>query len=332
MRVTFIVGSDLTKFGGIQKHVKSLAKNFMTIMNKEIEFVTPISKFKFMNKPIPSFKNYQIINEKNGVLHFFGFTCLFTGILLRILKKSGRVVVYTPCMHPFESHNSPFLAKCNFFLLIRPSLKKVDKIIVLSVFEQVFFEKYVDKNKIELIPSGIDFTEEHKVEPTEKKYFLFVGRDDANKRMNVVETLAKNRPEYQFICLCNTKKDNTKNLTYLSKLTNEELKSLYCGAIATLVPSKYESFSLVALESLSVGSPVILSENVQIKSILPDSVKWVVRDEHLLDGFDKGLNHFFQLNNDNSMRMKVHLEGVDIARKCSWINITNCHFNLYKDL
>jgi glycosyltransferase involved in cell wall biosynthesis len=285
-----------------------------------------------MNKPLPNYKNYQNLNDEQGVLHFFGFTCLFIGILMRTLNKAGRVVVYTPCMHPFDTHKSPFLAKCNFFLLIRPSLKKVDKIVVLSTLEQVFFEKYVDKNKIELIPSGIDFIEVQKVEQLEKNYFLFVGRDDANKRMNVVEMLAKLRPEFQFICLCNTKKDDTANLSYLSKLTNEELKGLYRGAIATLVPSKYESFSLVALESLSAGSPVILSENVQIKTLLPNSVKRVVSESQLLDGFDKSLIDFFKLSRDATAIMNISQDGINVARSCSWDNISSIHFNLYKHL
>jgi glycosyltransferase involved in cell wall biosynthesis len=51
-----------------------------------------------------------------------------------------------------------------------------------------------------------------------------------------------------------------------------ELATLYAKASLVVIPSKYEAFSYAALEALSYGTPVLLSERVRIADYL-DGVK-----------------------------------------------------------
>ncbi len=48
----------------------------------------------------------------------------------------------------------------------------------------------------------------------------------------------------------------------------EELCSLYAKASLLVVPSRYEAFSYAALEALSYGTPVLLSDRVRIADYL----------------------------------------------------------------
>ena len=48
----------------------------------------------------------------------------------------------------------------------------------------------------------------------------------------------------------------------------DELCSLYAKAALLVVPSRYEAFSYVALEALSYGTPVLLSDRVRIADYL----------------------------------------------------------------
>ena len=54
----------------------------------------------------------------------------------------------------------------------------------------------------------------------------------------------------------------------LSPLSDPELALFYAGALAVLVPSRYEGFGLPALEAMSCGAPVIASDAGAHREIL----------------------------------------------------------------
>ena len=75
------------------------------------------------------------------------------------------------------------------------------------------------------------------------------------------------------------------NIHYLGALTSEaELDSAYRMCDAVLIPSRDESYSLVALEALMYGKPIVVSKNVGAKYLVSsnngvivdtgDSVAW----------------------------------------------------------
>ncbi|QUM77879.1 glycosyltransferase family 4 protein [Moritella sp. 24] len=328
MILNFVVGSNLKLFGGIQKHVNNIVSE-MKVNKIHVELHVPNSRMKILNKPLPSLKDFFKLRESKGVIHFFGFTCLFVGILLRFTSKNKHIV-YTPCMHPFYTHRFPILARFNFYLLLKPSLYKIDKILVLSQFEADFFSKYVHLDRISFIPSGIDEIISKNDISNKRTHFLFVGRDDDNKRMYIVEELAKLNPNLNFICVCNTNKSNSENIKYVTGLSDYDLKRLYQNAISTLIPSKYESFSIVALESIASGTPVIISENVQIKSMLPNKIMRLVSDSHLLEGFQSAINEFNGIMEDKVTLNEVSLTSLEIASVATWKKISDDHINIYK--
>ena len=51
-------------------------------------------------------------------------------------------------------------------------------------------------------------------------------------------------------------------------ITDEELNALYDEASLVVIPSRYEAFSYVALEAFAHGTPVVMSDRVQIASYL----------------------------------------------------------------
>jgi D-inositol-3-phosphate glycosyltransferase len=65
---------------------------------------------------------------------------------------------------------------------------------------------------------------------------------------------------------CNLKIQNS--VTFLGLVKHEHLPYFYSAADACVVPSYYESFGLVALESLACGTPVVATDVGDFKSII----------------------------------------------------------------
>jgi len=68
-------------------------------------------------------------------------------------------------------------------------------------------------------------------------------------------------------------------VTFSGLVKQEELPYFYSAADVCVIPSHYESFGLVALESLACGTPVVATDVGDLKSIIRDGENgYVVRD------------------------------------------------------
>ena len=328
MVINFVVGSDLSKMGGIQKHVLCLSDELKRL-NVKINWINRNDKnLSFTNKAIPGLKVLLKNFRSRENFHFFGFTCFYVAFLLNVISTKA-TVIYTPCMHPFETHSKPIFAKYFFLLFVKPMFYKVDKILVFSQSESDFYCQYVDCSKVKIVPSGVYLDRKYKANAKDRNYFVFVGRDDQNKRLSVLEAVAKRNPNLRFKFVTNNEKMSTGNIEYFRGLNDEEIIDLYANAIATVVPSKYESFSIVTLESLAAGTPVIISENVQIREFLSNDIKLVIDEADLVNNLEIALIKFHNARNDmddvsNSARKN--------AQKFEWSNIAKLNFETYSEL
>ena len=67
----------------------------------------------------------------------------------------------------------------------------------------------------------------------------------------------------------------TNTSTYMLKLSDEDLKVAYSGAIALVYPSLYEGFGLPILEAMACGCPVITCKTASIPEVGGDAVIYV---------------------------------------------------------
>jgi D-inositol-3-phosphate glycosyltransferase len=75
------------------------------------------------------------------------------------------------------------------------------------------------------------------------------------------------------------------SITFLDLVNHDQLPYFYSGADVSVVPSYYESFGLVALESLACGTPVVATDVGDFRDIIREGeTGYVVRDNvpHLL--------------------------------------------------
>jgi glycosyltransferase involved in cell wall biosynthesis len=328
MKINFVLGNDLKKFGGIQRHVTSLRQHLEEKGTKVLVLGKSDKDFIFAGKAIPGLKKILRYFRSIETFHFFGFTCFYVAFFLKLVSKDAKIV-YTPCMHPFATHRHPILAKIFFSIFLKPSLKKIDKLIVLSKYEFDFFKDFLDEDVITIIPSGIENVGDIPIGITSGDYFLFVGRDDENKRLFLLERLAEIVQDLNFVFVTNKRKPNRSNVTYLNGVSDEDLKAVYSKATATIVPSKYESFSIVALESLANGTPIIITENVQIKSFLCQSIMTIVYENDVLNNLERAVRDIAEKTAND---IDIRRTSIEAAKGFLWLEIADEHVNIYCNL
>jgi glycosyltransferase involved in cell wall biosynthesis len=147
-------------------------------------------------------------------------------------------------------------------ILLKPLLKYCDKIVTVNREEYEFFRKY-NKN-CHLIPLWIDRIYLPKNTHKENN-LLFVGRNDSNKNLKFLYNLPKHT--YTITCVTN-KRPIRADFIFCKNIDDVELDLLYDFASLVIVPSRYESFSLVALEALTHGTPILISDRVRISDYL----------------------------------------------------------------
>jgi len=102
-------------------------------------------------------------------------------------------------------------------------------------------------------------------------------------------------------------------LVFLGAIKDDDLPSIYRGALAVAYVSLYEGFGLPPLEAMACGTPVITSNVTSIPEVVGDQGLMV--DPHDVDAIADGL---LRLVDDPSLRAKLRLNGLERAKQFSW--------------
>ncbi len=126
------------------------------------------------------------------------------------------------------------------------------------------------------------------IEPTYRHegYFLFVGRLSEEKGVDMVIHVAKLLPDIKFkiagrgphMEYLHRLAIDAPNVEFLGFRSGDELRDLYRGACAVLLPSRvHEVFPLITLEAMAAGKSVIASDVGGVSEVVEDRVNgWLV--------------------------------------------------------
>ncbi|MFX0137735.1 MAG: glycosyltransferase family 4 protein [Candidatus Hodarchaeota archaeon] len=147
------------------------------------------------------------------------------------------------------------------------SLKKADLIIPISKKMKITaLNLGIDRNKIsEVVTPGLDtdMFKPYKIK-SEKFTVGYAGRLSPEKGINTLIKIMKLAPEINFL-VAGEKQINVKfpkNCTYLGRLPFKEMPHFYNKVDVIIVPSKFESFGFVFLETYACGKPLITSKEI----------------------------------------------------------------------
>lgn len=99
---------------------------------------------------------------------------------------------------------------------------------------------------------------------------LFVGRDVPHKQRSFANQIA-----------CKLDLNYVEIIAGEDFISDEKLAEVYRNTKVVFIPSKYESYSLVAVEALLAGAVVVAFPNVQVGEALVDVSRFIVTPDHL---------------------------------------------------
>jgi D-inositol-3-phosphate glycosyltransferase len=248
-------------------------------------------------------------------------------------------------------------------------LNIADRIIAATLAEksQLQFLYHADREKIRIIPPGVDISHFYPIPadeakcvigvPEEETMLLFVGRIEPLKGVEtLMRAIAHIRttgvteqfPHYLAIIggdpntdaqAMDSEMNRLKQLSrelglddlvlFLGKRSQSSLPYYYSAADVLIMPSHYESFGMVALEAMACGTPVVASQVGGLAFLIQDGVTGFV-----VPGGDYMLlsERLTQLLTQPELRQRLGEQAAGYARDYAWENITSRILEVVQEL
>jgi len=260
---------------------------------------------------------------------FETFTPPFSTACLQLFTKKPVVGV----THFFNAKEKSKEYKLPFFLIERIGIKTYKHIIALSSYMKYKIRQHNSSAKVYVIPNGVNKVAKKYLLAKEKNYCLFVGRIEKDQKgLDLLITSYKrafkstNLPLYiagtgvpkEVEELKHTIKKHglKRQIMLLGRIEGEKKKQLMSEARFILVPSRYESFSIVVLESIAMGKPIICFDI--------EGLKWVSKANALKSKpFDttQYAQDIVRLSTDHKLRHAMQKNALTRSGNYSWNTI-----------
>jgi D-inositol-3-phosphate glycosyltransferase len=218
---------------------------------------------------------------------------------------------------------------------------------------------YGELAPISVIPGGVDlerFSPRPQTEAraelglrTDDKVLLFVGRiqrlkglevllrafarlDDLPARLLIVGGQPGTSQESREIARLQhlaTRLGIDARTTFVGAVAHERLPLFYAAADATVMPSSYESFGLVAVESLACGTQLVATRVGGLSSIVRDGETGLLVPWRDADLFAERLR---QVLEDAPLRQRLASHARDSVLGYGWDRIADEHLALYEEM
>jgi D-inositol-3-phosphate glycosyltransferase len=248
-------------------------------------------------------------------------------------------------------------------------LQMADSIIAATPAElsQLQFLYHADSSRITVIPPGVDTCHFYPIPedearefigaPTSGSMLLFVGRIEPLKGLDILlEAIVIMRKKGVFhdspfylsviggdppesaemmseemirLQMLSEQYDLLDLVTLLGKRSQDTLPYYYSSAKVVVVPSHYESFGMVALESMACGTPVVASDVGGLAYLVQDGQTGFtvpVGDPEAL------ADRLTQLLQDKALRERMGQQAASYARQYAWEKIVKRLRSVYAEM
>ena len=189
----------------------------------------------------------------------------------------------------------------------RTSSTRPDALIANSQFVADRIKKYYHRDA-EVIHPPVEvkrFQPEASITPSEKPFFLMVGRLIAYKRHDIaIETFNELGLSLKIIGrgpeLERLKKLAKPNIEFLGRIEDVDLPFYYQHATGFIFPQE-EDFGIVAIEALASGSPIIAYRGGDIVEHMAEGVQGVFFEEQTKESLTEALQRFQMISFDRAL-------------------------------
>jgi len=271
----------------------------------------------------------RLIKEhKIDIAHFGGGP---GGVFL--VKKLDIPVVYTAYHTYYQQYKSVPNQQWKWvFSKFEPiGYHFADKIISISTgTQQALIDHYgIDREKITVIPPGVDIKKFHPANDTKKipNSLLFVGRLDRRKGIDfLIETMPlviKKKPEIRLFVagkgrllskLRELARENNlaENIRFLKFVPDEDLPEWYNRVEGVVVPSIFEGFGVTIIEAMACGVPVIATNVDGIRDIIENNENGILVE---YDNKEELAGQIINLLNSPQLRERFFRAGLQTIKE-----------------
>jgi glycosyltransferase involved in cell wall biosynthesis len=240
----------------------------------------------------------------------------------------------------------------NDVFLNKFSFKFIDKVISITPWEMETLEKYTEKEKIKIIPNGVDkilykevknnqFRKKNNIK--EKYLVLFFGRLNPTKGPEILAKTAinitKKRKDIFFIWVgpdegkAEEVKElikNYPNMRYLGPIKGKEnIAEMYQSVDVYVLPSYREGLPLTLFEAMASNIPIVASPVNGIPYEMKEGVNGFFSDYGDIDSLEKNI---IKLIENPSLSKKISENNSKKSKAYDWDNIYKKYMNEYKKL
>jgi len=244
---------------------------------------------------------------------------------------SGRVVVVihdlAALRHP-QAYSRSYVA---YQRLMLPAVaRRARLVITVSEFSRRELLEHLglEESRVEVIPEGVDerlgAVGEAEVASVARRhrlarpYVLALGTVSARKNLGVLELAARRlAAEGVELVLAGSDRHYLRagrlGLRRLGYIAEADLRGLYAGARALVMPSRYEGFGLPCLEAMACGTPVVAARCGALPETVGDAGLLIDPDD--AEGFADALT---AVSGDEKMRARLRAAGRRRASAFPW--------------
>ena len=218
-------------------------------------------------------------DEKPELVHIHStFAGLICRIIIILTRYKGKVV-FCPHAFSFMMKKKPLVLKI-YGAIERILSRYTSRIICTSNYEKELAISYgLESEKMVVIYNSVNppnkYFDDNPYDPS-KTNILFVGRFSFQKGFDIVQNLSIMLDKsYQITAIGDYDNESERNkimdnITHIGWISSLEIAKYYYYADAVIMPSRWESFGLVAVEAQSYGTPVLASNNTSLPEVIID--------------------------------------------------------------
>jgi len=327
MKILELTRSFYPSIGGMEKFVADRLKIYEALGFNYQVITTNHSEKKITSEKLddviylPSYTPYEIVPSlskfiKNGydIISINQLSYFYSYQAVNAVYGKGKKIILTPHLY-FHTKKFKLIKDLHHKIIVSRILDKVDKIICFTEYETEFWKSNFPEvgNKIVVIPHYFSFDIE-KIPDTRNnygKFFLFLGRGERNKRIDLLLKAFDNiETEYQLVLtisedeISNELKNiasKNKKIHLLGRVPEKEKQNLLATCEALILPTEFEAFGIVNLEASYYKKPLLISNLEVFKKIL--NSEGVVYFNNNITAIEKAIQKFMILSKEEKKKM-----------------------------